>query len=166
MKKYVFYQWFDETTPEYDLNGEDYEALIDLCGKYSTTFALDVPPKRDVQVIDILEKFRIPKPDNITYKFDSMTCIDLKANTAVDFEIRFYKVTSELCSILKEVVFSVYEWIYGFEGLKNPGDPMFFRADGSPFFTSCIHEGDLFLHLRDNENADDVLKHCNWRVYD
>lgn len=148
------------------MNGEDYKALIDLCGKYGATFALDVPPKEDVQVIDALEKFRIPTPDNITYKFDSMTYINLETKTAVDSEIRFYKVTPELCSVLKEAVFSIYDWIYGYENFKNPGDLMFFRADGSPLFTSCIHEGELYLHLRDDENADAVLSHCNWRLED
>lgn len=43
-----------------------------------------------------------------------------------------------------------------------PEDPIFFRKDGSVFFSSIIHEGECSLYPRTGESVEDVLSWGHW----
>lgn len=47
-------------------------------------------------------------------------------------------------------------------GFKNPEDPVFYRDDGSVFFSSIIHDGKCFLFPTDSENISDIVSSDHW----
>ena len=53
--------------------------------------------------------------------------------------------------------------MYG-QGHKNPEDPIFYRADGSKFFLSVIHEGELELYVNDSEDISAILDSIGFKL--
>ena len=160
MNKYVFYDsWWDGMNDySYDITGDDYKKMIETCCKYSTVVSFIFFKKHsNINLAKELEPYRIDCPDNITYTF-SHYVRDLIKNE----EIRYYRVCPELCYLLTHCVGGIFEWIQGW-GLNNPEEPTFYREDGSVFFTSTIHEGELYLTPRDDEDVSKIISIDGWR---
>ena len=47
-------------------------------------------------------------------------------------------------------------------GLKNPEDPAFYRKDGTPFFSTTIHEGYFTINADENEDISEILSKRDW----
>ena len=139
-----------------DICGKQYEDLIKLCCKYSSVFSIIVQVPA-MNVVKELEKFRIERPENIEFNHNHYVT---KENTEPGG--RFYKVCPQLCEFLLDKADSIYEWINGWD-FENPEDPTFYRKDGSVFFTSVIHEGEVFLLPRDDEDVSIVINNDYWR---
>ena len=139
-----------------DICGKQYEDLIRLCCKYSGVFSFIVQVPA-MEVAEQLEKFRIERPENIEFSHNHYI-----TNENTEPGGRFYRVCPELCEFLLDKADSIYEWINGWD-FENPEDPTFYRKDGSVFFTSVIHEGEVFLLPRDDEDVSIVINNDYWR---
>ena len=135
---------------EYDIVGEDHAELIRTCCKYSKTvsFAIGIDKW---SLIEKLEAYRIPKDNNITF------ISPVSWRNGIPDEIRYYRVCPELCELLIQYVDNIWDWLFA-----NPEDPIFYRADGSVFFKSRIHDGWCILTPRDDENVDHIVKKAHW----
>ena len=148
MKKYVFYDVDSYTQESADWAGEDYIKLIKLCCKKCKTVSFMIKKPKNIVAL-ALEKFRIEKPENIAFLFSVSYSND-------ELGIRYYKVCPELCDLLINSAQSIFEWLNGW-GYENPEDPTFYRDDGSVFFYSIIHEGEIYLYPNENEDVKDII---------
>ena len=153
MKKYVFYDTDIEGNEEYDIREEAYETLMRTCCQYSSTLSVGYW-RSDLKVFQALQAFEIEKPQNILAE---------QAYYAPDRQMRYYKVCPELCDVLLKAAGGIFEWIDGW-GFHNPEDPIFYRSDGTVFFTSVIHDGVCAIMPRDDEDVEQLLGAVAWHT--
>lgn len=158
MKEYVFYDTDMRGEADYDICGSDYEKLIDVCCQYGCTLSLMIA-NRHTKLVKHLEAFRMPQPQNIRNEYMRYS----QNSDGSDLDIRYYHVCDELCSLLKASANSIFDWVYE-QGHKNPEDPIFYRADGSKFFLSVIHEGELELYVNDSEDISAILDSIGFKL--
>lgn len=155
MKRYIF--CYTGERAGYDISGNDLIELLDTCCQYCTTLSLRITGS-EIIYAEGLEKFRIPKDDKITFVYEQYY-----PGMAAEEQphVRYYRLCPELCDLLYKMADSIFEWINGF-GFNNPEDPVFYRADGSLFFYSEIHEGECLLFPREGENVSRILSKEHW----
>ena len=161
MKRYIFDNWTDRDKEDLEIQGEDYRALIDICCDHSDTVAFQIARYTDKKYCKFLNRFAVEKNDKIKFDFGQMSVIDLKEGKEYQSGWIFCKITPELRDFMKESVNSIFDWCYG--GL--PDDLTFFRSDGREFFSSVIHEGDLYMYLDGTENLEEYLLEKGWIYY-
>ena len=147
---YNFYDTDDMGFEEYDITGKEYESLIRACCKYCVVLSFRIT-KPNVKALIELEKFRIKKPDNITFEF---------VHYGKGANVHYFRICDEVCNILLNTTNNIFSWITGW-GYENPDDPTFYREDGSVFFTSTIHDGECTLFIRD-EDVSEILANKLW----
>jgi len=153
MNKYYFYDWDCHTNTDLDLSGEAYKHLIWTCCRYCKYVSFSV--EKDSEISE-LEKFRVPA------SYDFMQKICKQQDPESRLEIRFYVADTELCDWMCATAESIFEWIRGW-AYNNPEDPIFYREDGSVFLKSCIHEGELTLLPRKEEDITVVISAAPWK---
>jgi len=153
MEKYVFRDTDISGHEEYDIRGAEYAQLIQVCCRYSSTLSLIIT-KPDTEIVQKLGAFEISKPEQVSFVY---------SHYGRDFPVgeRFYRVCSELCELLIQLVGGIFEWIDGW-GFQNPSDPVFYRENGSAFFTSTIHDGICELMPQTGENIASVIENPLW----
>lgn len=140
--KYYNYDIYDLTSEEeYDLKGEEYRKFIELCCKINHTlsFSIGNPNICSQEIQRKLEKYEIACPNH-------------------NLDIHYYQICSELCELLLDSVSSIFSWI----GYIMPEDITFYRLDGSIFLKTSIHEGELTLMPRDNEDVFSIISNKHW----
>lgn len=157
MKRYKFYDTDITGREDYDIIGEYYKELIQICCKYCTVFSLKFTDPRTCFMKE-LEKYRIPIDKNAVIAY-----AHYYRELSIEYqkEIRFYKITPALCELLLHISDSVFHWSFAY-GYHNPEDPVFYRSDGSIFFDSVIHEGYCTLMPREDEDIRSILSKGNW----
>ena len=100
----------------------------------------------------------MPRPENVVYDYSYFAMGKMSNELCGD---KFYRVCDELCELLLEITDNIFSWLVGW-GYSNPEDPTFYRTDGSMFFTSSIHEGEIVLLPRDDEDVDDIIAQEGW----
>lgn len=154
---YYFYDTDETGTAEYDLSGDAYRKLMDLCGKYCATVSfLD---RTHDKKWDAIEAYRIPIPACVSAVYRRHYTLDDTAQI-----VHCFCVSDEVLRFLAEHADSVFDWNCGVEDLS------FFREDGTAFFTSIAHEGECILTPRDSENVEGFVRSGPWttkpwRVY-
>ena len=150
-----YYRFFD-TDPagieERDIEGKAYECLIHACEKHSSFISMRVTCD-DNRYVQNLEKFRVFRTDGIKYVYSHYYSRD---SQNAQEEVRYYYLNSEMIEILLSMSDSVFKWINGW-GYRNPEDLAFYRADGTVFFNSIVHEGKCYLYPRDGEDVQSVV---------
>ena len=63
--------------------------------------------------------------------------------------------------IILRISDNLFGYIDGW-GYTNPEDPTFYRSDGSVFLKSEIHEGEVWLMPRNNEDVSQIVADSNW----
>lgn len=148
---------------EYDIEGDEYQSLLDICFRYcdSVSFIVRIDPFAHDIFPPALDKHQRPQPMSIenVYSHYGMNGQFHKQDNL--YEVRCYQLSDEVQQYLRVHVHSMFEWINGW-GNTNLEDPAFFRSDGSVFFQSIIHEGECFLLPNDNEDISCVIKNPNW----
>lgn len=155
----------DETgINDFDISGESYNFLLETCMKYCSSFSVRVC----VDIIgsntflDDLEPYRIHANIYVRSAYSHYGFLPSETYCNADrYEIRHYRCCREVCAILLASTKSVFEWICGW-GYTNPEDPVFFRSDGSVFFSSIIHDGICMLFPRVEEDVSQILSKGNW----
>ncbi|MBQ9744289.1 MAG: hypothetical protein IJW19_04100 [Clostridia bacterium] len=145
MGYYRFYDTDPYGNEEYDIAGEQYRELIRVCCEHSKYMSFIIYDKR-VSGYDELCKYKI---ESIEYTPED--------KYSRKYEILYCSICKGLQNFLMNNVDSVFEWILG-RGFSNPEDPMFFREDGTIFFSSSIHDGIITLRPRE-ENVSNIV--CN-----
>ena len=147
MKYYRFYDTDIYGKNSYDIKGDEYKNLLEKCFKYSTALILKFKGK-NISLYEELDK----------HKIKSLNLGDTE-------EIAHYRTCPELLDLMLKSSDSIFEWINGWDN-KNPEDPLFLRADGTIFFYSSIHNGELTLLPRQNEDVGSITKNPLWKVVD
>ncbi len=152
-KIYKFYDTDVEGLEDYDIAGEDYRTLIEICCKYCTTFSL-IATNKNSELLEKLKIYEVEKNEKITHVFTHY------GNGYIP--VKYYKVSSALCQTILSNTKNIRSWINGW-GLTNPEDPTFYREDGSVFFTSTIHEGECTLMIKD-EDVSEIISDPRWNL--
>ncbi len=155
-KFYMFYDTDSYGDDEYDICGEEFRELIDICFSYCDILSLVIFTP-DTAFLDELKKYRVEKPPHFPAYKSLSTFIGSKFQPYV----QYYK----LCPQLKELLFKMSDSIFKFianEKYKNPEDPTFYRKDGSVFFASVIHEGEISLMPTENEDVTYIVAKAHW----
>ena len=183
MKKYAFYDTYDNPEyQEYELKGEAYTELMRLCFEYCDTMSLlqwhkksDIS-KEDEKFFTVspqsiileerLEKFKIDSPKNTNWSFShymsTAPCYPGKELVYIaETSVNHYKLCPELFKLMTTVTDDIFWWANNDEN-RLFEDPCFFRADGSCFFYSITHEGELYLNLQDDENSSRLFELSKW----
>jgi len=169
LKEYYFYDYgvHDE---EYELKEDAYKELLRICEKYCDAVSFKVWPfdefyegmmPMDTKLMDGMEKFRI-LDSNKFQRIHSYSCIEHPryAPFAV-MQRKYYKVCPELMELLLNTTDDLFEWRRNSQ-FGRPEDPAFYRSDGSVFFSSIIHEGELKLTPREGEDITALLQLSFW----
>ena len=157
MKIYKFYDTDITGWEEYDIKGEDYKELMRICCKYSKTMSFTILDSDVVSYIHELEVYATEKEENIhdvsiKYSFPG------KKNQPY---VRYYRTCPELCNLLLTMSDSIFNLQCDCD-FSNPDDPIFYRADGSVFFSSVIHEGEITLYPREDEDVSSIISKEHW----
>ena len=157
MKTYNFYDTDLTGWAEYDITGEDYKELMRTCCKYSKTMSFTIMKPSGISYVEELKKFAVEKEDNIQ---------DASIKYGYPFSefqpyVQYYRVCLELCELLVSMTDSIFKLKYNSD-ISNPDDPIFYRADGSVFFSSVIHEGEITLYPRENEDVSAIISKEHW----
>lgn len=155
MPALYFYDWDCYTNEDLELSREAYEALLDFCFSHSEIMSFIIRDE-NIKFSDWLEQFRIPDPERLDRSNYPIGMTPQEAG------YRYYKVCPEIKQWMLESVGGMFEWIDGW-GYKNPEDPCFYRVDGSVLFFSTIHEGELKLFYRDDEDITELLPKARWK---
>ena len=157
MKIYNYFDYdSDHPEIEYDITGEDHRTFLEICFKYCTvvSFKFTDNDALERQHRNDLEPFRIAPPDwvyNLAH--------DPLWNWSVD--MHFYRLCPELLELLQTIADGLFQWLDGW-GYCNPENPIFYREDGSIFFTSEVHDGKGILAPRDDEDVSRLLSIEKW----
>lgn len=157
--KYTYYS-SDTFTGEgdFDITGNHYQELLNLCFQYSAVMSFLIYDSNASYLKD-LEKFKIKRPQNITGSFEEHR----ETGESVQPYYQYYQVCEELKMLMFTISDSLFQFVHAW-GYTNPEDPTFYRADGSVFFYSIVHEGECSFLPRDNEDISQILSMCHWVV--
>ena len=160
-KAYYFYDTDPTGHEAYDIAGEDFAELIETCCRYCETVSFRIW-EQEVKVAEKLEPYRIPKPEAITYTYrETRRDRSFFGEPDVYPDIRYYRVCPELCALLPQIADHLFQWIDGW-GYHHPEDPVFYRSDGSVFFSLVIHAGKCTLTSREGEDVSRVVSKGHW----
>ncbi len=157
MKVFMFYDTDITGWEEYDITGDDYRELMSTCCKYGKTMAFTIMAPDGISYVNELEKFAVDKEANIKEVSIRYGYPGQKFQPYV----RYYRVCPELCELLTSMTDSIFKLLFG-GGQTNPEDPTFYRADGSVFFSSVIHEGEITLYPREDEDVSNIVSKPHW----
>ncbi len=161
MRIYKFFDTDLSGIEEYDISGEHYLTLLTTCFKYCSTVAVIISPDCTAD-IELWEKYRIPLTDNVRKAYCHYGHISNEAPQKIgNYEIRHYQLNQYLNNMILSHTDSLFKWLCGW-GYNNPNDLTFFRADGSIFFSSIVHEGVCTLFPNEYEDITDILNHGHW----
>ena len=163
MDIYEFHDSDDIGKEEYDIQGENYKILIDLCCKYSSIVSFLIFDEK-TDLVKQFDKYRISEceiPQCVHRSYRADVCDE---NLSHEVPVYYYRLCPELCELLANAVNGVFEWIYAW-GFDNPEDITFYREDGSVFFISVVHDGYCALLPNENEDTGCVTNDSlwNWR---
>lgn len=162
--KYTFHDTDDTGWAEYDIKGEDYIELMNLCIKYSKTvcFRKFIHFQHYSSIPEQLEKYRLPINEK-TMKpyYDNYGPCYFKDIDEAKEELYHFELSKEVCEWIMSVADNIWDW---YRGSKKTliEDPVFFREDGSVFFDSVIHEGEIYIHPIDGEDVSSVVSKGHW----
>ena len=165
MNKYIFEDsdfWGKE---EFDIKGNAYYLLLDLCFKYceSVSFCFRKTKEGLLSWDNRMENYRIPVNQYVLSAYSHYGFSSNYTRVVSDYyEIRHYRLCQETLYFLQQMSDSLFSWVSDSEHHK-PDDPVFYRPDGSIFFLSITHEGYCYLMPKDNEDINSILITGNWK---
>ena len=159
MKRYYFYDYDEVTETEHDIRDDNYRKLIDFCCANAKTVSF-MFRSADIFCADWLECFRIDHPAEITCSYYHL---GMGKKREEDLGLRFYAMCPELHRWMLDSAESIFEWLDGW-GYKNPENPIFYRSDGSVLLYSVIHDGEIVLCVRDDEDVSGILSSSPWKT--
>ncbi len=155
---YYFFDTDSTGNEEYDIKGEEFSLLLNTCLKYSTVLSLYY--EGHVTPIKELEPYRISVNQELFKKHKRYGHYRLPEDAII-----YYRVCEDVIEIMKKRCSNIFGWLYGW-GYVNPMDPIFYRSDGSVFFTSLVHEGVIALNPKEDEDVSELTSNPLWIAED
>lgn len=157
MKKIFFYDWDPYTNEDLYLCGDAYKALIDFCFSHSKTVSFMDYYSNTIP--SWLKKYEIDQPKEITVSYFKL---GMGTRDQSELNLHFYRICPEIHKWMLESANGIFEWLDGW-GFHNPENPIFYREDGSIVFCSVIHDGEIFVQYREDEDVSNVIALAPWR---
>lgn len=157
---WVFYDTniYGDCDDEYDISGEEYEKLLEVCFKCCDTLMLKIE-SNNAKNVERFEKYRTSQPKGFDKRRAQLFTL-FPGYEKPEEQFRFYKLCPELLELMKQTSNSIFGWAYCW--YSTPDDPVFIRSDGSVFFDSIIHEGEIRLLPRDGEDVSEIISNKLW----
>jgi|MGYP000060895052 hypothetical protein len=149
---YSFVNWDDE-----DIGGQNYRDFMDLCFRYSRYFTFRYEPEIKNDRPNPFFVKELPALAPFMVESFPMRCWSWWTDT-----ICVYRCTEEAKRFLQNHVYSLFDWQPYWDNHHNPQDPTFFRADGSVFSFSLIHEGYSLVYNREDEDVTLLDSMAGW----
>lgn len=144
--KYRFCDSDETGWDEYDIEGKDYRALIDVCSRYCSFISFDTAMlDTGAEYLSRIEKHLIKVE---------------KAFTTGDVR-RYYAFGAEVCELLKKES-CIFSWFWEENNPFHFENLTFYRADETVFFESVTHEGECYLYVRETEDVSQVVANELW----
>ena len=151
--EYRFRDTDDTGWDEYDIEGEDYRELIEVCCQYCSVVSFDVyPPNEEVEYLIQLQQHLIKRDP--TYKA-------LNGNCRTGSDKRYYTVCAEMCDLLKKEN-NIFAWFWEEKNPFHFENLTFYRNDGTIFFESITHEGECYLYVKETEDVSRIVSNELW----
>ena len=152
MKIYDYYDTDEQGNLEYDLCGDEYLLLLRTCFKYSSSISFLI---RSASVAELsgVDNDKLSVPLHV----EKNHC---NYNIQVS-QIRYYRLTAQVQEAICKVTDCIWGWIDGW-GYHNPEDLIFYRPDGSVFFSSTVHEGKCSLYVNEDESVLELISNEHW----
>ncbi len=164
--RYTFFDTDDTGWAEYDIKGEDYIELMNLCIKHSKTvcFRKFIQFKHYSCIPEQVEKYRLPINEN-TMKpyYDNYGPYCFKDIDDAKEQLYLLELSEEVIEWILSAADNIWDWDCGSKKTLIE-DPVFFREDGSVFFDSIIHEGEISIYPREGEDVSSVISKGHWRL--
>lgn len=160
MARYFFRDTDEVGDAEFDISGQEYLLLMERCFKYckSVSFRAHPESKKEVALLD----HQLPITDYVLELYQSMGERGVQTSSGlIPFEIKHYELAPAVKAYILTQSNNLWGWICDCDH-QNPEDIAFFRADGSIFLYTSIHDGECFLISYDNEHISDILSIGNW----
>ena len=155
--KYRFRDTDDMTEDDYDIEGEDYRKLIDVCSQYCSVVSFDLYPEyADAQYLMQIHRHMI-KRDN-TYR----RVVEEFGSYVTGSDTRYYTVCAEMCELLKKEN-NIFSWYWEQETPFHFENLTFYRDDETVFFESITHEGECYLYAKDTEDVSRIVSNEHWK---
>ena len=153
---YKFYYTDETGWDDYDIEGEEYRALIDICCQYCSIVSFDVSPKYvDAKYLMQIQKHLI-KRDN-TYR----VVVEDFGSYTTGRDRRYYTVCAEMCELLKKEK-SIFSWFWEENNPFHFENLTFYRHDETVFFDSITHEGECYLYVKETEDVSRIVSNEHW----
>lgn len=152
MNIYDYYDTDELGNLEYDLCGDEYLLLLRICFMYSTSVSFIICSSSVPELSSVhRDRGLVPLYVQKNYRNYSIQVS----------QIRHYRLTAQVQEAICKVTNSIFSWIDGW-GHHNPEDLIFYRSDGSVFFSSTVHEGKCSLYVDENEDVSALISNEHW----
>lgn len=158
MNQFKFYDTDAAGLADYDIEGEEYDALLDMCFRYCSMISMRITSD-SVALPAILDNYRIPLTKNVLGAYAHYY---REMSPKMRREVHLFRLSPVIFEAIRGITDSIFKWIHGW-GYTNPEDPAFYRADGSIFFSSVIHEGECTLTPRCGESVESIILRGHWK---
>ena len=140
---YRFRDTDDSGWEEYDIAGDRYFELIDLCCKYCCTVSF-------VVCFSAIDESFFEKIKRFLIKSEYME---------EGYETLYYSISPEVADALKNVSNSIFSWTFVAIGAE---DLTFYREDKSIFLKSVTHDGICDIFPREEEDISNIISQGHW----
>lgn len=157
---YAFSDHSDDPYEEYTIKDGELVSLFELCAKYSKIVALSFLPG-DEKILARLSTYALDESETGIFQKQQRIVGEIYIDGTRLTE-KYYHVGPGFLQTLLEI--SEYDlFTLAHFGNSKPENPAFYRADGSIFFDSIIHDGKCYLFPRAGEDVSAVVSHPGWR---
>lgn len=134
-----------EFKEDVEIKGKNFELMLNVCFEYSKYVSFLVT-ETDFQKYSGLESFLVQEEKHmLSEMYDKYLRY---SRTGI---VKFFYCSNEFKSFILSITKDLWSLIHGW-GFENPEDPVFYRNDGSVFFSAVIHEGyGTFYPQRDED---------------
>jgi len=158
MRKYYHYNCNTENDED-TIKGNELELLWDVCFKYSEFFSVSfIEPAESINFFHEFQKNAIEVRK--TNEWPGTRLITIPPNLYAPY-VAILPCNDETRRLISLVSNNLIEFVNCW-GLKNPEDPAFYRKDGTPFFSTTIHEGYFAINADENEDISEILSKRVW----
>ncbi len=155
MVKYRFYGTDGTGWDEYDIEGDDYRELIDVCCQYCSVVSFEIYPQyEDAEYLTQIQKYMVNREN--TYR----TVTDEFGSYITGSDKRYYTVCSEICDLLKKEK-NIFSWFWQENNPFHFENLTFYRSDGSVFFKSITHDIVCYLFPKE-EDVSRIVSNVLW----
>lgn len=141
-----FFDYDDVLDKDVEIKGKNFELMLDICFRYSKYVSFLVT-ETDFRKYSGLESFLVQEEKRMLSEM-----YDKNLRYSRIGIVEFFYCSKEFKSFILSITKDLWSLIHGW-GFENPEDPVFYRNDGSVFFSAVIHEGYGTFYPRSDEDV-------------